>query len=114
VESKRPMGALLVVVGDEIGKDGRKTVLVNFDEVVQALSAPSLDDSFSHCVCTRRPSRRANCVDADASGVLTGIAAIDSIAISDQMPRLVAPGRGLDHLSPHPGSRQVGPMLLPG
>src|SRR6266852_9464067 len=34
--------------------------------------------------------------------------AVDCIAVPQQMARLLSPGRGLDELPPHPGSRRVG------
>ena len=56
---------------------------------------------------TRRPNRRGNGVDAGAPGSLAKIATVDRISIAQQMPWLLAPGRRLDQLLPHPGSSWV-------
>src|SRR5207249_3758471 len=47
-------------------------------------------------------------VDANAARTLAEIAPIDRVAIAQQMPRLLAPGRRFDHLPPDPGGRRVG------
>ncbi len=84
------MRAPLDIVGREFTKNRPQVLLVEHDNVVQALSVSRLrvPRLRSHEVTkTAWQLRRCRCV-----GALTEIVAIDSIAIWEQMPRLVAQG----------------------
>jgi len=86
---------------------GPENVQIN-DQVVEALSTQRPDDAFHNRVRTRRSNGRGDGVDTDAAGALAEVMAVDCIAVPQQMARLLSPGRGLDELPPHPGSRRVG------
>ena len=75
------MRSILVVVGDELGEDRPEVLLVEDDQVVEALAAERPDHPFRDSIRFRRPNRGADGVDADASGALAEVAAIDRIAI---------------------------------
>ena len=78
-------------------------LLVQDDEVIEALSAECSDHSFDDDVRLWRVHRRGDGIDTDPSGPLAEVAAIAGIAIVEQMAWLVAPGRRFDHLPPDPG-----------
>src|SRR6266566_9838786 len=102
------MRPLLVVVGHELTQDSHQVVFVQHNEVVETLSPQGANHSLGNSVRRWRVDRTGDGVDADASGALTKVTAIDSVTIMQQMPWLVAPGCGLDHLSPDPCRRGVG------
>src|SRR6202022_4008048 len=52
--------------------------------------------------------RTGDGIDADALGALSEVAAIDRIAIVEEMAWFLAPRRGLDELPPYPGCGRVG------
>jgi len=64
--------------------------------------------SLHNSVRCWRVDRGGDGVDADASGALTKITAVNCIVIAEQMPWRVSPGCGLDHLSPDPGRPGAG------
>ena len=92
------MWPLMVVVPDELGEYRPEMLLIEDDQVVEALSAKCADDSFNDRVRPRARYGRGDGVDADALGPCTEVAAIHGIAITQQMPRLASPGRRLDEL----------------
>jgi hypothetical protein len=57
---------------------------------------------------SRRPNRRADALDAEPADPSDEVGAVDAIAVVDQVLGVLAPGRGLDHLAPHPGGDRVG------
>src|SRR5919199_2261848 len=102
------MRTILVVVADEFGEHRAQMLLVQHDDVVQTLAAKCPDHSLDHRVCTRRSNGRGDGVDTDPSSSLAKVAAIDGIAIMQEVSRLMTPGRRLDQLAPHPGGGRVG------
>ena len=76
--------------------------------MIQALSAERPDYSFGDGVRARACHRRGDGINADSFGPLAEVAPVDRVVITQQMAWLVAPGRRLDHLPPHPGSRRIG------
>src|SRR5260370_3779447 len=101
------MRTILVAVLHEFGKQRLKMLLIHDDEVVKALAAQSPDHSLRDGVALWRVDWSGDGVDAGALGAAE-VAAIDRIAISEQVAWSVAPGRGLDDLPPHPGCRRAG------
>ncbi len=102
------MRPLLVVVGHELTQDSHQVRFVQHNEVVETLSPQGANHSLGNSVRRWRVDQTGDGVDADASGALTKVTAIDSVTIMQQMVWLVAPRCGLDHLSPDPGRRGVG------
>ena len=98
---KRPMRPLRVVVPDEFGEDRGEVLFVEHDDVVQALSAERPDHPFGYRVRLWRSDRRGDSVDADALGSRPEVAAVDGIAIPQEMAGLAFPGRRFDQLAPH-------------
>ena len=107
LQPKCSMWPLVVVGPDELGEYRPEVLLIEDDQVVEALSAKCPDDSFNDRVRTRAHYGRGDGVDADALGPCTDVAAIHGIAITQQMPRLASPGRRLDELPPDPGRGRV-------
>ncbi len=101
------MRPLLVVGGHELTPDSHQVLFVQHNEVVETLSPQGANHSLGNSVRRWRVDQTGDGVDADASGALTKVTAIDSVTIMQQMVWLVAPRCGLDHLSPDPG-RAVG------
>ena len=85
------MRPLLVVVGHEFAEHRPEMLLVQDDH--------SLDDG----VRPRRSNRRGDGVDTDPSGSLAEVTSVHRIPITEQVARLLAPGRRLDQLAPDPG-----------
>jgi hypothetical protein len=91
------MRSLLVVVGHELAHDRHQVLLIQNYEVVETRSPQGANHAFHNCVRGWRVDRSGDgVVDADASGALTKVAAIDSVPIMQQMAWLVPPGCGLD------------------
>jgi hypothetical protein len=82
--------------------------LVENDQVVQAFSAECPDHSLDDRVRTRRSNGCSDGIDTDPSGVPAEVAAVDGIAIAQQMTRLATLGRRFDDLAPDPGGGRVG------
>jgi hypothetical protein len=76
--------------------------------MVKALSAQSPDHSLRDGVCLWCADWRGNSVDSDTPGAVSEIADIDGLAIAEQMPRFLAPRRGLEELPPHPRCCRAG------
>lgn len=70
LETERPVGPLGVVEADELGEDRPQVLLVDDDEVVQALAAQTADRAFGDGIRARRPHRREHRLDAYAPGPL--------------------------------------------
>src|SRR6266540_6506878 len=96
LQSERPMRPLLVVVLHELRQHGAKMLLVQDDDVVEALSAQRPDNSLRDGVGLWRVDRRGECVDADTPSALPKIAAVDGVPIAEQTAWFLVPGRGLD------------------
>ena len=79
-------------------------VLVDDDEMVETLSAQGPDHSLRDGVGVWRMDRRGDCVDADTQSALPKIAAIDGVAIVEEMAGFLAPWCGLNELPPDPGT----------
>ena len=102
------MRPLLVVELHELGQHGPKMLLVEDDEMVETLSAQGPDRSLRDGVGLWRVDRRGDGVDADTSSARPKSAAVDGVAIAEEMSWFLAPGRGLNDLPPYPGCRWVG------
>ena len=76
------MRSLLVVVRHELTQDGYEVLFVQNDDVVEALSPQGADHSLHNSVRFWRVDRGGDGVDADASGALAELAAVDGIAIA--------------------------------
>ncbi len=105
------MRMLLVVVLHELGQHGPKMPLVEHDEMVETLSAQGPDRSLRDGIGLWRVDRRGDCIDADTPSAVPKIAAIDGVAIAEQMAWFPAPGRSLDDLTPQPGCRRLAVTL---
>src|SRR5437588_1007420 len=108
LQPERAMRTLLVVVRDEFPKHRQQVALVEDDHVVETLSPEYADDAFDDRVRTRRSNGCSDGIDTDPSGLLVEVGAIDRVPIAEQVPRLIAPGRRLDQLTPHPGGSRAG------
>ena len=102
------MRSVLVVVPHELAQQRPKVLLIQDDEMVEALSPKRADQSFGNGVCFWRVNRGGDGVDADAPGSLAEVAAVDRISIAQQLAWLGAPGCCFDELPPNSGSRRVG------
>ncbi len=102
------MRSLLLAVRHERTQNGHEVLLVQNDDVIEALSPQGAEHSLRNSVRFWGVDRGGDGVDADASCALTKVAAVDGIAITQQMPWRVSPGCCLDHLSPDPGRRGAG------
>jgi hypothetical protein len=80
-------------------------MLVEDDHVVEAFSTKCADDLSTTALAPRRPHGCSDGIDTDPLGPLPKVAPVHCIAIAEQVPRVVAPRRGLDQLTPHPGGR---------
>ena len=96
------MGAIVVVVLNEVRQGGYETAVVDYDQVVQALDANRPHDPLRDGVRVGGPSRGLDSDDAHGSGPFVEVTAIDSVAIVDQMGRLMSPRGRLHQLSPNP------------
>jgi hypothetical protein len=86
------MRSLLEVVRHELTQDGHEVLVIQNDDAVEALSPQGADHSLHNCVRFWRVGRAGDGVDTDASGALAKVAAIDGIAIAEQMPWRVPQG----------------------
>ena len=75
------MRALAVVVRDVFGQHGSEMLLIQDNQVVEALAAERPDDSFDDGVCLWGVNRRRDTVDTDAPGAPAEVTAIDGIPI---------------------------------
>jgi hypothetical protein len=75
-------------------------LLVKHDQVVGALSAERPNHPLGDGVCLWRVNRGADSVDADASGTLPKVAAVECVPIPQEMAGLASPGRRFDQVSP--------------
>jgi len=102
------MRPVTVVVPHEFGQHRPQVLFVQHDDVVQTFSTECSDDTFGDRVRTWRSNGRCDAVDSHLSGSLAEIVAVDSVAIAQQVPRLLAPGCCVDQLTPDPRSSRVG------
>jgi len=101
------MGSVQVVVGHELGQHRSDLLLAQRQDVIQALPAEGPHNSFPDGV---RPGRLSACPDAlDAEPGEPGgeVGTVGTVAVVDQVPGVLAPGRGLDHLAPDPCGGRV-------
>src|SRR5438067_12510080 len=102
------MRSVLVVVAEEFSEQRPQVLLIQHDDVVETFSAKCPDDTFRNRVRTGRMNGCGDGIDPDPSGPLTKVAAVRRVTITEQVPRLVTPGRRLDELTPYPGGGRVG------
>jgi hypothetical protein len=95
LQSKGPMRSLLVVVRHELTQDSHEVLLVQNDDVVEALSPQGANHSLHDGVRLGRVDRGRDRVDTEASGALAEVAAVHGIPIAQQMPWFTTPGCGL-------------------
>src|SRR5215472_4342720 len=82
--------------------------LAQRQDVIQALLAQAPHDPLADGVRSGRLHRCADALDAQPGDAGGEADAVDAIAVVDQEPGVLAPGRGLDHLAPDPGGGRVG------
>jgi len=87
-------------------------VLVEDDQVVQTFSAECSNDALRNRVRARRSNGRGDGIYTEPSGALAEVAAIDRIAVAQQMARLMSPGRRRDQAFAELG-RVFRPAFLP-
>ena len=76
------MPTILVVVADELRQHGREVLLVQHDEVVQAVAAERPGHAFGDGVCLWRVHWAGDGVDADTLSACTEVTAIDRIPVA--------------------------------
>ena len=79
------MRSLLVVVADELLENRSQMPLVEHDQMVEALPTQCPDHSLRDSVRLGRVDWGGDSVDADALGPSTEVAAVEGIAIPQQM-----------------------------
>jgi hypothetical protein len=87
---ERQMSPVVVVVGHELTKNAQQVAFVEDDDVVESVSSASADHSFAEGILPGRPRRAENLFDAHVFDAPSELAAIDAIAIADEIL-----GRGL-------------------
>lgn len=108
LQVQAPMRAMGVVVGDVLAEHRAEVALVQDDEVVQALPPQRADHALGDRVGTGRPDRREEGRDAQGRSPFPEVAAVDGVAIPQQVAGLPAPRRRPEQLPPDPGGSRVG------
>src|SRR3984893_16310175 len=103
-----PVRSFMVVVTDEFHEKGVKMPLVDHDQVVQTLLAKRPHRPLRDRVRPWRPNRCPDAPDPEPAEFGFEVAAVDRVAVMNQMAGPAAPGRGVDHLLPDPRSRRAG------
>src|SRR5438270_9713112 len=85
------MRPVFVVVADEFAQHRRQVLLVQHDQVVEALATECPNDALGDRVRPRSPNGRGDAVDIHATGPLAEVATIHGISIAEQMPWLLPP-----------------------
>lgn len=103
--SERTFG---VVVSDELTEHGPQRLLVQDDEVVEALAPERADDPFRNGVRPRRADGRQERFDAEHFGSPTEVSSVAADTITDEVAWLVSPRRGFEQLAPGRRGGRVG------
>jgi hypothetical protein len=87
---------------------GPQMTLVDDDQEFQTLSAQCADDALGDGVRLRRVHGREDRLDADLGGPWDEAATIATIAVPNQITRLLSPRSRRQKLAPDPFSRRMG------
>jgi hypothetical protein len=87
------MGTIPVVVVDELPQYSHEVAVVDYDQVVQALDPNRSHDSFGDRIGVRRPTWGLHAHDPHGSSPGIEVPPVDSVAVVNQMRRLVSPRR---------------------
>ena len=101
------MRAHRVVVLDVLTRHPPQMPFVDGDDVIEALAPERPDHPLGDGVGVRCAHRSQNRLDPDPSSACDEVSAIATVAVSDEEPWLLTPGRRLDHLPPDPGRDRV-------
>ena len=97
------MWAHRVVVLDVLVEQAPQMLLVDRDDVIEALAPERPDHPLGDGVGIRRAHQSQNRLDPEPSSACDEVPAIATVAVSDEEPWLLTPGGRLDHLLPDPG-----------
>src|SRR5437868_2126635 len=102
------MRTVVVVVANKVGQEQPHVTVADRNQVIQALAAGGPHPALRDRVRFWRLARSTQAGDAESGAALAEVHSPDPVAIMDQVGRLAAPGCGLDHLTPDPGSGGMG------
>jgi hypothetical protein len=108
LQRQRSVRARVVVVALELAEERAQVRLVENDHVVQALAPEGSDQPFGDRVRARRPDRRQERLDAEASRPRHESPAVDGIPVPHEVPGCPSPRRRLDQLAPDPRGGRAG------
>src|ERR1035437_3043620 len=103
LEGPRPVRPFMVVITDELPEDRAQALLVDDDQVVEALGPEGSPHPLADGVRPRASERCSHSGAAHPGETGIDVAPVDGIAIVDEMSGLPTPGRRLQELAPDPG-----------
>ena len=101
------MRPLRVVVGDELAQNRVQVLLIQDDDVIEALAPHGADDSLGDGVRARGPDRREQGRGPERPGACGKVRAVGAVTVPDKLAGGPAPRRRLDELTPDPGGGRV-------
>jgi len=107
IHRQRQMGPPVMVVGKIVCEDTREMPFMQDHYVIQALSTDTPDQALDIWVLPRTPGRNHDLFDAHMLHPLPKHSAVDTIAVAQQIPRRLVPGKRLDHLLCRPHRRRM-------
>jgi hypothetical protein len=96
-----------VVVVEVLAQDLDQVALAEDDQPAQTLSPRRAQYPLAGGIRPRGVDGCADALDAEPRDPVGEVCAVDAIAVMDQVDRVLASGRGLDHLAPDPGGGRV-------
>ncbi|MDA0823554.1 MAG: hypothetical protein O3C28_14190 [Proteobacteria bacterium] len=94
-----------MVVTEVACQDPFQLMLVQYDDVIQAVASDAADHSFHLSILPRAPRSRQDLFEIHAFDTFAELAPIDIIAIPDQVPRCRGIRKRLKDLLPSPMRR---------
>jgi hypothetical protein len=85
-----------------------EVALIENDDAIEALAPDRSDQPLGDRISVRRPDGGPEASDAKLAQTEVEAAAVNSIAIMNQMSRLASPGCGIDYLTPNPCGGRAG------
>ena len=96
-----------VVIGKIGSKQSLEVTLVQDDEVIEAVAADGADQAFDIGILPGRARGGEHLFDTEAVHTATEPDVIDVVAIAQEIPRGLVPGKCLEHLLCRPLARGV-------
>ena len=99
------VGAIAVVVSDELAKDGSQLLLVQRDQVVETLPPEGPHHALGDGIRLGGHHGSPDPANPEPSHPRIEVEAVDPIAVMNQKARLLAGRRGIQELLPDPAHR---------